>query len=208
MLKDKMGFSIRIKRGIFFNFFFIFLFGTLVSIASTALAQHEKSPSREEMEHAIIKKRVHDASKAAAQVKALNGPFKGQRKAGGPLTAADNDVINEMKQHARDRSKAMEGLIASDPGLALQIALTPEERDQFPEPVRAELETEVNMEGELEVLVEDNFEEGTAKTHHAITVGNERYSLHFVEQPPELMSGSKVKVKGLRAGKRVAVPHQ
>ena len=175
---------------------------------STASAQHEKHPPKKKVEHAVIRKHLHDASKAAEQAKSLNRAFKGQRKSGGALTAADIDVINEMKHHARSRSKAMEDLVASDPGMALQAALTPEERSQFPASVQAELESAVDVEGELEVIIEDNFEEGTFTTHHAIIAGKERYSLHFAEEPPELTSGSKVKVKGLRAGKRIAVPHQ
>ena len=175
---------------------------------STASAQQEKHSPKKKADDAVIRKHLHDASESAAQVKDLNEHFQKQRKAKGPLTAADNDAINEMKRHARDRSMAIEDLIASDPEMALQIALTPEERNQFPLPVRAELETEVSLEGELEVLIEDNFEEGTTETHHAIIAGGERYSLHFAGQPPELMSNSRVKVKGLKAGKRIAVPHQ
>ena len=182
--------------------------GVLLLAGLTAEAQHEKHPSKKKAEHAVIRQHLHDASESAAQVKTLNEHFQKQRKTGGPLTAADNDVMNEIKRHARDRSKAMEELIAADPGLALQIALTPEERNQFPVLVQVELEREVNLEGDLDVLIEDNFDEGTAKTHHTIIAGGERYSLHFAEQPPELMSNSKVKVKGLMAGKRIAVPHQ
>ena len=158
--------------------------------------------------HAAIKKHIKDASSSMSHLRDLNKfKDKGEAKAKeGSLSKNKEEVILEMKNQAKARRQALEDLIESDPEMALENAITPEERAQFPSEVQEELEEYVDLEGELEVVIMDNFEEGISATHHTLVVGENQYSLYFAEQSPNLMSSPKVNVKGLRAGKRIAIP--
>lgn len=166
-------------------------------------------PGFNEEKRAAIKKHMKDAVSAMNHLRSRNKSFQGTGLAKTKkqfLSKDEEELILEMKNQAKIRRQALEDLIGSDPEMALEIAITPEERAQFPTEVQEELEEHVDLEGELEVVIMDNFEERVSTIHHTLVAGENQYTLYFAEQSPDLMSSPKVKVKGLRAGKRIAIP--
>ena len=66
--------------------------------------------------------------------------------------------------------------------------------------------TQVELEGELEVLHEDDFENRKSLTRHFLKTGaGERYELKFSQRAAHYQSGSKVRVRGSKSGNLLAL---
>ncbi|MDC7710974.1 NEW3 domain-containing protein [Vogesella indigofera] len=66
--------------------------------------------------------------------------------------------------------------------------------------------TQVELEGELEVLHEDDFKNRKSRIRHFLkTVAGERYELKFSQRAPHYPSGSKVRVRGSKSGNLLAL---
>lgn len=66
--------------------------------------------------------------------------------------------------------------------------------------------TRVELEGELEVLHEDDFKNKKSRTRHFLkTEAGERYELKFSQRPVHYPSGSKVRVRGSKSGNLLAL---
>lgn len=66
--------------------------------------------------------------------------------------------------------------------------------------------TQVELEGELEVLHEDDFKNKKSRTRHFLKTGTgERYELKAKGRFPHLLSSSKVRVKGTQNGNQLAL---
>lgn len=65
---------------------------------------------------------------------------------------------------------------------------------------------QVQFEGELQVLHEDDFKNKKSRTRHFLrTASGERVELKFKGRPPHLLTGSKVRVKGTQSGGLLAL---
>jgi M6 family metalloprotease-like protein len=62
----------------------------------------------------------------------------------------------------------------------------------------------VDVEGELEVTYED-FPDGSARLRHFLEADGVRLQLHFDADPPALLSGTRVRARGVRRGEFLAV---
>lgn len=66
--------------------------------------------------------------------------------------------------------------------------------------------TQVELEGELEVLHEDDFKNRKSRIRHFLKTGpGERYELKFSQRPANYQSGSKVRVRGSKSGSLLAL---
>ncbi|MDC7708640.1 NEW3 domain-containing protein [Vogesella indigofera] len=66
--------------------------------------------------------------------------------------------------------------------------------------------TQVELEGELEVLHEDDFKNKKSRTRHFLnSKSGERYELKAKGRFPHLLSGSKIRVKGTQDGNQLAL---
>lgn len=66
--------------------------------------------------------------------------------------------------------------------------------------------TQVELEGELEVLHEDDFKNRKSRIRHFLKTGaGERYELKFSQRPANYQSGSKVRVRGSKSGDLLAL---
>ncbi|MDC7696300.1 NEW3 domain-containing protein [Vogesella indigofera] len=66
--------------------------------------------------------------------------------------------------------------------------------------------TQVELEGELEVLHEDDFKNKKSRTRHFLKTGaGERYELKFSQRVAHYQSGSKVRVRGSKSGNLLAL---
>ncbi|MBI3284983.1 MAG: peptidase M11 [Burkholderiales bacterium] len=77
------------------------------------------------------------------------------------------------------------------------------------DPVHAQNATQnarkVQTQGELQVLIEDHFENKTSRTRHFLKTATERIELQFKGKAPQLKTGMKLKVTGEQTGNVLAV---
>src|SRR5881296_546975 len=102
---------------------------------------------------------------------------------------------NLMLTIAATRQQLLASLIESDPGEALRVAMPAALRASLPSAVQASIEEEVELEGVLAVLHEDWPTGG--RYLYFLETQTERLSLHFAADPPELLTGARVRVRGV-----------
>lgn len=115
---------------------------------------------------------------------------------------ADSRVLDLVKKR---KEKILE-LLENNPGQVLKYKITNEVKQDLPENLKSELESEVSLEGELEVSHSDDFVDNFSKFYYDLTTSSgEKFSLHFADRDPMLVSGKKVKVRGTRFDKKVVL---
>jgi hypothetical protein len=87
----------------------------------------------------------------------------------------------------------------------LSLAVSERLRRSLPAAVQAYLEEEVQRDGTLEILHEDNSAGGRYLYH--LRVLSERFSLHFAKHPPDegALTGDRVRVTGVKVGSAIAL---
>ncbi len=119
--------------------------------------------------------------------------------------AADRDqLLRELLDAATARRQLLAALIETDPGAVLRVAVPTSVRATLPPAVQSYVEQEVELEGVLEVLVEDR--DPGSRYLYFLQTPNARLSLHFAGEPPALVTGARVRVKGVRIDGALAVP--
>lgn len=110
--------------------------------------------------------------------------------------AARARALEDLLAVAAQRHAVLTELMETDPGAVLDAALPQGVRAGMPPKVRALLEREVELEGELEVLYED-YADGTARLRHFLKIFDGRIAMHFRAEPPGLLSGTAVRAAGV-----------
>lgn len=146
----------------------------------------ENSPDIEELSHLTIK------------IASLN--MSGEATG---LSEKDQSRIN-FEHLAEKRFQKLSALIKTDPGEALRIALPEEILSNISDRYRSLFEKREQIEGELEVISECDEAEG--RILYYLNTEKGRFSLHFAKQPEEeLLTGTKINIKGVRIGEAIAV---
>ncbi len=101
------------------------------------------------------------------------------------------------------RQQLLAVLVEQDPGAVLRVALPPGLVAGLPAAVRAYIEKKIELEGVLEVLHEDRVDGN--RYLYVLETPAERLSLHFAADPPALLTGSRVNVRGVRIGQALAL---
>lgn len=123
-------------------------------------------------------------------------------------------VLDRLISNAKNRKEKMLALMEEDPAAALRIALPASLRQQFPDQMQSDIEQETSLEGELEVLHTDEVDDPNSKEpkfkdskffYFLKTSGSERVTLHFVEEGPIILTGTKVKVRGVKLDEKMAI---
>jgi hypothetical protein len=114
-------------------------------------------------------------------------------------------LLAEVMAIARERLAVLATIVDDDPGEVLRVALPPDMRAAFPGEARAWLEEDADEEGELEVLHVDNPAPGTDRYLYFLNTAKSRFSLHFAADPPSLLTGSKVRVHGVKVDSAIAL---
>ena len=78
--------------------------------------------------------------------------------------------------------------------VATSVPLSAFIQGQRPEPPQAPDTADVQMEGEVEVDVEDGFD--GARVHHRLVVSGKRVTLRFEGTPPHLRTGDRIRARG------------
>lgn len=113
-------------------------------------------------------------------------------------------LLGNLLTVAATRQQTLAGLIESDPGAVLRLAVPAGLRAALPPAVQAYVEEETALEGVLLVLHED-WPTGGRYRYFLDSIGG-RYSLYFAAHPPvHLLTGSRVRVRGVRVGTALAL---
>lgn len=108
----------------------------------------------------------------------------------------DSAAMADLLAVAEQRRKRLAELADTDPAAVLENALPTEALAGMPPGIRAKLEREVAVEGRLQVLYEDG--QGWSRLRHVVRdARGKRRSIHFAEQPPDLLTGDRVRVRGV-----------
>ena len=108
-----------------------------------------------------------------------------------------------MLATSAERRRLLASIIESDPEHVLRVALSPELRASLPAAVRPNVEQHVELEGTIEVLQED-YANG-ARLRHFLHTDGTRLSLQFATTPPPLLTGDRVRVRGVRLDTTLAL---
>lgn len=112
-------------------------------------------------------------------------------------------LLKNLSNVATARQQFLAALIESDPGEVLRVAVPAALRSSLPPEVQAYVEEEVTVEGLLEVLHEDG--ERGSRYLHFLQIHGQRLSLHFAGDAPSLLTGSRVRVSGVRVKQALAL---
>jgi len=115
-----------------------------------------------------------------------------------------DDVLRELDGIARARQRALAALAETEPAAVLRLAVPSGLRASLPGAVQPYVEHDVELEGELEVLVEDR--DPGSRYLYFLQTPIERLSLHFAGDAPALQTGARVRVKGLRVDTGLVLP--
>jgi alpha-galactosidase-like protein len=113
-------------------------------------------------------------------------------------------LINELQSLATSRRALMLELARQDANQVLQVALPDQILTSLPEELQSYFEQHVELDGELDVLYEEN--ETESRLRHFLTTGSQRIELHFRSNSmPDVLSGSFVRVRGVRIDDQLIV---
>lgn len=108
-------------------------------------------------------------------------------------------LLSDLTLAAESRKKEFLSLMAAHPAAALTHSLPEKLKADLPDSIQALIETEITLEGTFEHLHGDDFAHGTAQEFFTLTsAANERVTIHFSGKAPQISSGSKVRVRGMK----------
>lgn len=123
-----------------------------------------------------------------------------QAAASGHKSSLEQSLISA----ARTRKQELLGLMATDPGEVLRLAVPATIRGRMPASVQAHVEQDADIDGEIEVLHEDN--PSGDRYHYTLQTAHGRVSMHFAgDEPDHIPSGSHVRVKGVQLDQMLAL---
>lgn len=118
--------------------------------------------------------------------------------------ADKSKLLNNLLTLAAEREQLLSTLIEDNPGEVLRVAIPAHIRATLPSAAQAYVEMDEEVEGDLEVLYEDR-DQGS-RTLYFIEAAGKRLSLHFAAEPPtELLTGSHIRVHGVRVDGALAL---
>lgn len=118
--------------------------------------------------------------------------------------AEQGNLLNELLRIASSRENQLAALMESNPKEVLRAALAPDLRATMPPSVQAYVEEHVELDGTMLILHEDR--DVGSRYLYFLEVGGKQYSLHFASEPPtNFLTGSQIRVKGVRIGNDIAL---
>ncbi len=117
--------------------------------------------------------------------------------------AGQSAPLQTLRNAATARKQHLLGLMESDPGAVLRVAIPAAVRAGFPAAIHADVEEEVALDGELQVFHEDYAK--SSRYRHFLQTATERLAMHFAKEAPTLLTGTRVRVRGVRLGQDLAL---
>ncbi|MEH6576265.1 MAG: Ig-like domain-containing protein [Amphritea sp.] len=182
------------------------VFATLSLTAAVALASSSAIAQQPEHAHQTDPSAQHGleaaAATPAAQRKAAidsTEAFISAHKQWAQARGASNKAValQSLIAKAEARREMLAELIQSNPAEALRVAIPEEKQTGMPAEVQEMLEQKLDLDGELEVVIED-YEDGSHKLRQFLkTPAGERFELHVASQAKSALSGQQVELNGL-----------
>lgn len=147
---------------------------------------------------------------AAAHMRSLNNSLVHLH---GQMQQADANSAQTLRGQAAivisQRAAALSQLIQHDPHAALSFAFSPDlladMSTRFPNSA-SQLEQHGTWQGAIEYWIADSANLKTHWTQILITIGQQKYELHFAgPEPAYVKTGDVVRIKGVALGRRIAV---
>ncbi|HEV8243628.1 MAG TPA: hypothetical protein VGQ07_06510 [Nitrospirales bacterium] len=138
-----------------------------------------------------------EAAQLTQMVIVLNGRY--QKAA--PAERAE--ALSQLMAAAIRREQLLGQLMEKDPKEVLRVAMSSKVRGALSPQVQAHVEEEVDVEGTIEILHEDR-DQGSRYLYF-LRVGPDKLSLHFAGRPPTLLTDARVRVRGIRLGRDIAL---
>ena len=110
---------------------------------------------------------------------------------------------SQMLQLAIAREQTLSAMLEDDPAEFLRVALPSSIRASLPASVQARTEEEADVDGTLEVLHEDGV--SYSRYNYFLDTILGKLTLKYAAEAPELRTGTRVRVPGVRLGQMLAV---
>lgn len=159
---------------------------------------------------ALLAAQVDKSASPAIQKKQIQKLNSDLKKAGKQYNSAKTVRSKEqrltgIKTLTQKRTDLLLSIMEKDPEVANQAALSEQDKSSLPKSVRDALEKNVEKEGELEVLIEEDFENKKVKIKHFLqTDDGQRYNLYLPQASKRLISRQRVKAKGIELQQNIA----
>ena len=113
-------------------------------------------------------------------------------------------LINDLRRTAASRKQLLLGLMLQNPDQVLDLALPDHILALLSEDLQDLFEQRVEVDGNLEVLFEEN--QNGSRLHHFLKIDDKQIELHFRgNSTPDLLTGTQVHVRGVRVGDDLAL---
>ena len=113
------------------------------------------------------------------------------------------DLLAQLMHVAVERRQLLAGLMESSPGTVLNVAVPGSLRASLPSEVQAYVEKEAQLEGDIEVINEDRFD--GSRYLYWLNTATGRVALHFAGEAPGLLTGTRVRVRGILLDQAMAL---
>ncbi len=145
---------------------------------------------------------VSPATANMAQAEQLTHRLVGLSRALEKAPSSDQaERLQTLLMVADERQQLLLDMVQENPGEVLRVALPDKVRTIIPEAVQDRLELNAEQTGTVEVIC--LHDEQGSPTKYFLQTASERLGLHFKNNPPDMLTGQKVKVSGLTVkGKR------
>lgn len=125
------------------------------------------------------------------------------------IASEKDPIFQEMDQISLGRKNRMLALMEENPEQANQIALSEGQRLSLPRAIRDKVEKKIEVEGELTILHQDDFEKGKGVFKIALRAADGKdYNLFLPDVSLPLASRAKVKIKGIAFDQSIAAATQ
>lgn len=170
-----------------------------LSSANTVLAAPASTEGgRETSLGAAQNSKIARAEKLSLDLPGMNASYRA-------ATASEKSArLQAIIAAAAERRTLLASIIERNPGAVLRMALPSKVRSGMPTQAHAYLEQSQQLQGELEVRIEDH-PDGKARQRHFLNIAGQKVALHFASVPPALQTGATLKVRGVLVGDSMAL---
>lgn len=173
----------------FFLFFFTITYLLLIPILAVAQSHSSSTGTNAPVISTEQKQQIENLT---LQLSSLIASYQNA-----PINA-QNEFIPQIIAKAKQRKQLLLKIIEHTPGTAFNVALPKHLLQSLPDTIQSQIEQDVEMEGEMKFIYVDH--ENPKLSPYAFyleTPSGQLFTLHFVNRPKGLLSGSQVRASGL-----------
>jgi len=114
------------------------------------------------------------------------------------------DIEKRMADISQKRKEKLLSVIEKRPDLILQYKIPKDIRSKLSSSVQPNIEEEIDYVGKFENIIEEDFTNQKSKDYYFLIYSNKRLSLHTTDPFSAPLSGSKVRVTGVKLDDKIA----